>query len=363
MWSLARRFSPHPLWADAAVPGRRRLSWSTATRSKPTCRSWRSGWPGIASFVERRLAALCFGSPPPDHRLSSVDAIPILAVYVWLYRRDDRLSWLILLTPAFAIAAWQLFELSSGALPATCSPATSTPTASNPGQKLENAAALSGHLALMLRPSASSRCARAVNPSSAPGSPSSSPPRWCSSSPVPPATCCPSPRPSRCWSPCTGARAPLLWTGFALQLALGLGLAVVNYQHWDGYRSFAPRFSNSTSRNASGSTPNGACVTMPKAKARSPSFAARIFGPAIGSSPPNSPKRSLIPPAAPKPCSRRSATSPPSLPLRLIGTGTGSAYSSTAYGLWPVRLVARAARYRPLLPPASSASPNSPGSP
>ena len=27
--------------------------------------------------------------------------------------------------------------------------------------------------------------------------------------------------------------------GFAAQLTLGIGLAVVNYQHWDGYRAFA----------------------------------------------------------------------------------------------------------------------------
>ena len=30
-----------------------------------------------------------------------------------------------------------------------------------------------------------------------------------------------------------------LAAGFAAQLALGLGLAIVNYQHWDGYRTFA----------------------------------------------------------------------------------------------------------------------------
>ncbi len=35
------------------------------------------------------------------------------------------------------------------------------------------------------------------------------------------------------------APRPILYTGFALQLALSLGLAIVNYQHWDAYRRFA----------------------------------------------------------------------------------------------------------------------------
>jgi len=34
-------------------------------------------------------------------------------------------------------------------------------------------------------------------------------------------------------------RPKWLAAGFAAQLALSLGLAVVNYQHWDGYRQFA----------------------------------------------------------------------------------------------------------------------------
>src|SRR5262249_561970 len=37
------------------------------------------------------------------------------------------------------------------------------------------------------------------------------------------------------------SRLPARWLalGFAAQIALGLSLAIVNYQHWDGYRQFA----------------------------------------------------------------------------------------------------------------------------
>ena len=52
-----------------------------------------------------------------------------------------------------------------------------------------------------------------------------------------------------------------LAAGFALQLALGLALAVVNYQHWDGYRQFAHSLRSPRRAIASGSTANGACAT------------------------------------------------------------------------------------------------------
>jgi len=50
-------------------------------------------------------------------------------------------------------------------------------------------------------------------------------------------TCCPWPRPW--YFLASRLRPKWLAAGFALQLALGLALAVVNYQHWDGYRQFA----------------------------------------------------------------------------------------------------------------------------
>ena len=53
-----------------------------------------------------------------------------------------------------------------------------------------------------------------------------------------------------------------LAAGFAAQMALGLGLAVVNYQHWDGYRRFAATLrAQAGARAACGSTANGACAT------------------------------------------------------------------------------------------------------
>ena len=46
---------------------------------------------------------------------------PILAVYVWLFRRRDRRAWLALLAPPLTVAAWQIFErVSTGAVPPAC---------------------------------------------------------------------------------------------------------------------------------------------------------------------------------------------------------------------------------------------------
>src|SRR5262249_50612118 len=33
--------------------------------------------------------------------------------------------------------------------------------------------------------------------------------------------------------------APIMWIGFALNLAFSLSLAAANYQHWEGYRQYA----------------------------------------------------------------------------------------------------------------------------
>ena len=246
MWSLAKRFSPHPLWATLlflAVPAFV-VNGNSLESDLPFLACWMAAaacfiaakW--VPAAIAMALAALA--------AFQAVFLTPILMVYVWLYRRGDRRAWLLTLVPPATILAWELFErLSSGALPA----AVAAGYMSSYGlqalpNKLRNAAALTVHACFMIFPAllpgafllSSKRrhrgtaflaawialffsgavvlffagSARYLLPMAAPMAllVSRLRPRW-------------------------------LAIGFAAQLALSLALATVNYQHWDGYRLFA----------------------------------------------------------------------------------------------------------------------------
>src|ERR1035438_8205283 len=139
MWSLARRFSPHPLWAAllfVAVPAFV-VNGNSLETDLPFLAFWMAA---IALFVSLPYGrgSECALVPSRDRQgafalplsalsmalaaLTAYQAVlltPILAVYVFLFHRRDRTRWLILLVPPFMVVAWQLFErLSTGALPA-----------------------------------------------------------------------------------------------------------------------------------------------------------------------------------------------------------------------------------------------------
>jgi hypothetical protein len=181
--------------------------------------------------------------------LSAFQAVfltPILAVYVWIYRRKDRTAWLLTLVPPATILAWELFEcLSSGALPAAVAAGYMRSYGLQAlANKFRNAAALTVHACFLVFPALLpgaillawkrrnretaflaawialffggavavffAGSARYLLPMAAPVAllVSRLRPRW-------------------------------LAIGFAAQMALSLALATVNYQHWDGYRRFA----------------------------------------------------------------------------------------------------------------------------
>src|SRR6516225_2406473 len=119
MWSLARRFSPRPLWASLlflAVPAFV-VNGNSLESDLPFLAFWMAA---VALFSAGRLWLAV-----PAMALASMAAYqavfltPILGVYVWLYDRADRRRWAAIFTPPLVIAAWQIFErLSTGALPA-----------------------------------------------------------------------------------------------------------------------------------------------------------------------------------------------------------------------------------------------------
>jgi hypothetical protein len=246
MWSLARRFSPHPVWAAllfVATPAFV-VNGNSLESDLPFLAFWMAS---MALFCAGRFA-LAAGAMALA-ALGAYQAIfltPILWVWCWMWRRKDRAAWAATLVPPATILAWQLFErFSTGALPATVLTGYFTTYGfQNLDRKIANAAALGVHawflvFPLLLPPAILmawrkrdrdtvflaawvgiffagalavffAGSARYLLPMAAPVA-------------------------------LLVSRLPVKWlaAGFAVWMPLGLGLAVVNYQHWDGYREFA----------------------------------------------------------------------------------------------------------------------------
>jgi hypothetical protein len=254
MWSLAKRFSPHPLWATLlflAVPAFV-INGNSLESDLPFLAFWMAA---VACFIAGKWTPAAIAMVLAA--LSAFQAVfltPILMVYCWLYRRRDRTAWLLTFVPPATILTWQLFERwSSGALPvAVAAGYMSSYGLQTLPNKLRSAAALTVHACFMVFPallpgaallawkrrdrdtaflaawialffgSAAilffAGSARYLLPMAAPVAllVSRLRPRW-------------------------------LALGFAAQLALSLALAIVNYQHWDGYRRFARQIRPATS--------------------------------------------------------------------------------------------------------------------
>jgi hypothetical protein len=337
MWSLARRFSPHPLWAAllfVAVP-----VFVVNGNSLETDLPFLAFWMGAVALFETTplLSALCLALAA----LTAYQAVlltPILAVYVWLFHRRDRTRWLTLLVPPLTVGAWQLFErLSTGALPAAVLNGYLA-TYQTLDAKLASAVALTIHSWFIVFPALVppalvlawrrrrepetifllawigvffagalviffAGSARYLLPMAAPVALLASRlrPKW-------------------------------LAAGFALQLALGLGLATVNYQHWDGYRQFA----ESLRAPAAGHRvwidgewglrfyleSDGALPLKKTQRLRTGDI---VVSSDLGAS---------VNPVAPF-APLRTAEIRPALPLRLIGLESHSGYSTVSRGFWP----------------------------
>ena len=298
MWSLARRFSPHPLLATLlflAVPAFV-VNGNSFEADLPFLAFWMASaalfvravddgskrWLGAAALA-LALAALA--------AYQSVLIVPILAVYLWRKRRNWRLGWSGLLVGPLILLAWQLYErASTGELPASVVAGYfQTYGLQSLSNKLKNAAALTGHAAWLLFPALAvaafwpkARSLWLVALAAAAGAAfaDSHPLFWAS---VAIGVLVVASSALRAWKDgdndtkflsmwvliffagalalffAGSARyllpmaAPValvasralerhprwLAAGAGLQLALSLCLSLVNYQHWDGYREFA----------------------------------------------------------------------------------------------------------------------------
>ena len=120
MWSLARRFSPQPLWATLlflATPAFV-INGNSLETDLPFLAFWMAS---IALFASGRYALAALAMVPAS--LTAYQAVfltPILWLYLWLFDRKRRAAWVVTLTPAVTLAAYQLFErLTTGAVPAS----------------------------------------------------------------------------------------------------------------------------------------------------------------------------------------------------------------------------------------------------
>jgi hypothetical protein len=248
-WSLAVRFSPHPLWATLlflAVPAFV-VNGGSLEADLPFLAFWMAA---IALFCAGRLAFAALAmAAAAMMAYQAIFLTPILAVWLglsWPRGERARHAW-PLLAPLLTLLAWQIFmRASTGAMPATTLMGYfQTYGFQAIERKLESALMLAIHSWFIVFPSLVPAAAvlawrrrhhpetqfllawiglffagavvvffagsaRYLLPMAAPVALLASwlQPKW-------------------------------LATGFVLQLLLSLGLAVVNYQHWDACRRFA----------------------------------------------------------------------------------------------------------------------------
>ena len=246
MWSLARRFSPHPLWATLlfiAVPAFV-INGNSLESDLPFLAFWMTA---VALFAAQRYALAAIAMALASMAgYQAVMLTPILAVYAWLFARRSKAAWAVALVPPLVIADWQLFELATiGRAPiAVLAGHFQTYGLQSAGNKLRSALALPVHALWLVCPALSPPAILELRRRRDPdtiflaawivifaaaclGGSYAGAARYLLPMAAPVALLV------------SRLSAPWLAAGFAAQMILSLSLAVVNYQHWDGYRTFA----------------------------------------------------------------------------------------------------------------------------
>ena len=350
MYALARRFSPHPLWATLlflAVPAFV-VNGNSFESDVPLLAFWMTGAAAFVYAVDRdskrllALAAACLAATGMI-AMQALLFTPILLAYLFIVRKKRPAYLIVAAIPILVLIGWQLFErITSGQFPAAVSAAYMAGDGfARVAVKLRNALALSIHTGFMIFPILLPFAVRET---------------WRRRND--PAT-----RFLLAWiilflggawvifyagsaryllplaAPLAilASLAPVRWVrvAFALQLALSVSLAAVNEQQWNSYRAFAASLREQTLHQrvwvdaewglrhyfeADGALPMHRDQWIPPGDIVVESelaFPAPI--PHGGSS--------LVPIA--------DMTIDPWLPLRLIGIDAQSGYSTTSKGLLP----------------------------
>ncbi|MFN7922255.1 MAG: glycosyltransferase family 39 protein [Bryobacteraceae bacterium] len=160
-WSIAKRFSPRPFEATLlfiATPAWV-INGNSFESDLPFLAIWLSALALWIFAVDRRCifaalaAAMCAGLAGLTS-FQSVMLIVLFALYLWSERRHWRAAWALIFMPAIAIAAWQGFEkLTGGSLPADVLNAYSAKYEFHSlANKAKNALAMTVHLGWMAPP-------------------------------------------------------------------------------------------------------------------------------------------------------------------------------------------------------------------
>lgn len=335
MWTLARRYSPQPLWATLlfiAVPVFV-VNGNSLETDVPFLAFWLAA---VALFRDHRVLACVPMALAALTSPQSTFLTPILLVYVWIYCRKDVAAWLAALVPCLAFVGWQAFgRVTTGAVPAEVLAGYLTHfDLWNPqarvalflhGWFLIFPALVPGAMLLAWRKRREpdtlfllawiglffagalvvffAGSARYLLPMAAPLA-------------------------------LLASRLPARWlgVGFGVQLALGLGLATVNYQHWDAYRELARDLRRPTANQrvwVDGEwglrhylEEEGALPLTKTQKVRRGDFVVTSeLGRAVNLNAPVAAVRTL--------------EIRPAIPLRIIGLESHSGYSTIANGVWP----------------------------
>ncbi len=338
MWSLAKRFSPHPLWAALlflAVPAFV-VNGNSFETDVPFLAFWMLS---IALFMAERwwaaAAAMVLAS------LTAPQAIllcPILGVYLWLHPADKR-RWLLLLVPPATTVAYQLFErLSTGALPATVLGGYLT-VFETLQAKLGSALMLFIHSWFMVFPAL-------VPPALVLAWRKRNEPdtrfllAWIgiffvSAAAVAFAVSARYLLPMAAPVVLLASRLRTKWLaiGFGLQMALSLGLAAENQQHWAAYRDYAAALQRVTGGRRVWADSEWGLRFYLERDGALPLTATQVLRP--GDIVVESELGRNVEVHAPVTPVMKTWEMRPSIPLRLIGLETGSGYSTVSRGFWP----------------------------
>jgi len=347
MWSLARRFSPRPLWAALlflAVPAFV-VNGNSFESDLPFLAFWMAA---VALFCAGRvwLAVLAMALASMA-AYQAVFLTPILAVYVWLYHRADRRRWAAILTPPLVIAAWQIFErISTGELPAgMLAGYFAAYNFQTLAIKARNAAALTIHACWILFPGLLAAAlwltwgSRARRLKGRPTSETRFLLAWISiffagAIAVFFAGSARYLLPIAAPLALLASRLPAKWLAgaFAAQMALSLGLATVNYEHWDACRRFAEQLRQPSAGHrvwVDGELGLRFYLEADHALPLRKTQKLRAGDIVVSSE-----LTQAVAPTAPVSTIARMVIQPP-IPLRLIGLESQSGYSDASRGLWP----------------------------
>ncbi len=370
--ALARKFSTRPLMATILflVTPAFVVNGGSLESDLPFTAFWLAS---IALVVyERWWLAAFAGVLAALAAYQAIMLVPVIAVWLLLRRKRHVTPWIAALAAPVTIAVWQLYErLTSGALPATVLAGyMSSYNLQAFTQKMKNAAALTGHTAWLVFPLIALAAfwpsawwvragAAAVGVAAAIADPN--PLFWmsCAVGALVILRCASHARDflsawvliffggalviffagsARYLLPVVVPIAILVsnrmnsrWliAGAAAEAVIAIGLAVVNYQHWDGYRRIASALNSDIQRHRTWTNAEWGLRHYLEIEGSRPVQTGQVYWPGdlVITSAYSGP--------GPAGAVLMEHVIQSSIPLRIVGLGTDSAYSSVAFGLAP----------------------------